>query len=679
MKIKNTKKIKIQKKNISKIDESIDEEINNILDKILIKEDAGDEFAKGVKTLGSDIVKVGKTALKAAQKLYGIIVSYPMDLFSAWYFGENIRAVHLKHAALQRRMTSELNSLTSSMSGMSDLESFLTIAAPHAKIASFVVEKGGKVDEFLEKASESSRKKFNTVGEEIFDAMGQKMPDWMKFATGDDPKNYVTGKISFFNNLLDIERYISGEDVIPNKIKQDVKAHKIDSVCRNYSNKIGKVLSDINKDSNRKSAFESLLAGRLSKNLSNNSTKVFELMVKNASNLIQLYDVLKNSNNTEHVFYLLSEIRNIVEDNDLQDSDPLKDLFLWRKDQTNESVLKLIIKNKVLLKEDSSSKDEEVKSKDDKDMTSREVNEDEDIEELLRYLTKTSIFTFQAIIFIDSYVILKMNKINININILFIELVKNILNYIFESINNNQQLIDLNNFNVNYMLKDSKYLSSVNNDISNFKETIEKIQYDKLGEIVPNLDLKKEFNNINDELNKNKTKINTKINNVLNQIKKITEEFLSKELQADVTLSKEQQTILKNNSIAQSIIETIKKFEAKDLISETASVVKMFNDLNIDTEIVNKYESDKEFYSGIATDNLSFLKNCINDSYITEFTNSLNHLRAVVNNSGDMSFESKISIIEKKIAENLSPINQAIGSKKQTAQQTPERSEEDQD
>lgn len=671
MKIKNTKKIKIQKKNISKIEESIDEEINNILDKILIKEDAGDEFAKGVKTLGSDIVKVGSTFLKAAQKLYGIIVSYPIDLFSAWYFGENIRAVHLKHSALQRRMTSELNSLTSSMSGMSDLESFLTIAAPHAKIASFAIEKGGKVDEFLEKASESSRKRFNTIGEEIFDAMGQKMPDWMKFATGDDPKNYVTGKISFFNNLLDIARYISGEDVMPNKIKQDVKAHKIDSVCRNYSNKIGKVLSDINKNANRKSAFESLLAGRLSKNLSNNSTRVFELMVKNASNLIQFYDVLKNSNNTEHVFYLQTEIKNIVEDDDLQDSDPLKELFLWRKDSANESVLKLIIKNKKLLKEESSSEDEEINPKDDKDMSSQEI--DEDIEALLKYLTKASIFTFQSIIFIDAHVILEMNKINANINILFIELVKNILSYLSEAIDDNQQLINLDNFSVSYMLKNSKYLSSVNNDMSSFKKTIEKIQYDKLDEIVPNLNLKKEFNDINTEINANKSSVNKKINDVLNQIKTSTEEFLNKKIKDGTKLSKEQEIILKNNEIALSMIKVIKKFEAKNLISEIASVVKMFNDLNIDTEIVEKYNNNKETYSNIAIDEYSFLKDCINDSYITKFSNSLNHLSAVVNNAGTMSFESEISAIEKKITENLEPIKQVIASQTQA----PANSQED--
>ena len=671
MKIKNTKKIKIQKKNISKIEESIDEEINNILDKILIKEDAGDEFAKGVKTLGSDIVKVGSTFLKAAQKLYGIIVSYPIDLFSAWYFGENIRAVHLKHSALQRRMTSELNSLTSSMSGMSDLESFLTIAAPHAKIASFAIEKGGKVDEFLEKASESSRKRFNTIGEEIFDAMGQKMPDWMKFATGDDPKNYVTGKISFFNNLLDIARYISGEDVMPNKIKQDVKAHKIDSVCRNYSNKIGKVLSDINKNTNRKSAFESLLAGRLSKNLSNNSTRVFELMVKNASNLIQFYDVLKNSNNTEHVFYLQTEIKNIVEDDDLQDSDPLKELFLWRKDSANESVLKLIIKNKKLLKEESSSEDEEINPKDDKDMSSQEI--DEDIEALLKYLTKASIFTFQSIIFIDAHVILEMNKINANINILFIELVKNILSYLSEAIDDNQQLINLDNFSVSYMLKNSKYLSSVNNDMSSFKKTIEKIQYDKLDEIVPNLNLKKEFNDINTEINANKSSVNKKINDVLNQIKTSTEEFLNKKIKDGTKLSKEQEIILKNNEIALSMIKVIKKFEAKNLISEIASVVKMFNDLNIDTEIVEKYNNNKETYSNIAIDEYSFLKDCINDSYITKFSNSLNHLSAVVNNAGTMSFESEISAIEKKITENLEPIKQVIASQTQA----PANSQED--
>jgi hypothetical protein len=121
------------------------------------------------------------------------------------------------------------------------------------------------------------------------------------------------------------------------------------------------------------------------------------------------------------------------------------------------------------------------------------------------------------------------------------------------------------------------------------------------------------------------------------------------------------------------MIKVIKKFEAKNLISEIASVVKMFNDLNIDTEIVEKYNNNKETYSNIAIDEYSFLKDCINDSYITKFSNSLNHLSAVVNNAGTMSFESEISAIEKKITENLEPIKQVIASQTQA----PANSQED--
>ena len=663
----------------------------------IIKEEDTSGIASSVKqdlsALAGDVGNVFKTAVIAAKKMWNVTISYSIDLFAAWYKGESIRAVHVKHAEKQRQLSSEIKNCVNSMSGMNDLNSFISFAAPHMKAVDVIVNNAGKADEFLEKKSTEYRKRYNVVLEEVCTMADVNVPKSLILDTGERKDNDDYNIREFCNGLIDIFKYFDGTLIAQPLTFKRVGRRSMESFASSIFSSAVSAAKKIKEDNKRFSILKKLIQ----KGLTDDDGKNHQLQKKSQIALEQLFiSSSLNVNTFKDLMYTLirrnelntlSKVSKDLEEISRHKSDEISQLFLINKDKKSKSseesestadeesesttdeesestadeesesttepvnsgrVYSLKFKNKSLIKEEASvANDDEAIIRlimNSPEMLNALTNEDLDVKKISEHINtlivgfpgKSITHVLNAILFNDLLVSKKIiNAYAICVNNFITTVNKTIDVYYSFFVNKkiDKQEID----NISFENKEA-----VEKEINSLNKLIENINFEEIAKIVPQLkDSQKELEEYIAVVNEYFNSFTQTIENIK---KESTQNIEKLSVKNDDVIS----SLLLCESFFKAIIEMNLEEVKKDLREEISSeeIIQQQN------TCINLYEEDQDELNTDVYQSIGYIKNFISKEKISRLKEYQKTLDDMINLEND-DFTQKVKKYIQEIEEEI--------------------------
>lgn len=650
----------------------------------IIKEEDTSGIASSVKqdlsALAGDVGNVFKSAVIAAKKMWNVTISYSIDLFAAWYKGESIRAVHVKHAEKQRQLSSEIKNCVNSMSGMNDLNSFISFAAPHMKAVDVIVNNAGKADEFLEKKSTEYRKRYNVVLEEVCTMADVNVPKSLILDTGERRDNDDYNIREFCNSIIDIFKYFDGTLIAQPLTFKRVGRRSMESFASSIFSSAVSAAKKIKEDNKRFSILKKLIQ----KGLIDDNGKNHQLQKKSQAVLEQIFiSSSLNTNTFKDLMYtfirrnelnILLKVSKDLEEISRHKSDEISQLFLINKDKKAKSnkdsktdepesskeaestsepvnsgrVYSLKFKNKSLIKEEASvANDDEAIIRlimNSPEMLNALTNENLDVKKISEHINtliigfpgKSITHVLNAILFNDLLVSKKIiNAYAICVNNFIATVNKTIDVYYSFFVNKkiNKQEIE----NISFENKEA-----VEKEINSLNKLIENINFEEIAKIVPQLkDSQK-------ELEEYITVVNEYFNSFTQTIENIKKESAQNIEKLSVKNDDEISSLLLCESFFKAIIEINLEEVKKDLREEISSeeIIQQQN------TCINLYEEDQDELNSDAYQSIGYIKNFISKEKISRLKEYQKTLDDMINLEND-DFTQKVKKYIQEIEEEI--------------------------
>ena len=692
MKKSATKKIKINKtltkqNNVSKTLQDIikESEIEVLLDDTqnINESSIADAMSTGLSNIGKDILNVGKVLGKSFKKLFKIYISYPKDLFLALVRGESLRAVHLKHSEIQRNLTGEINTLVNGMSGAKDLNNFITLAAPHAKVMDLVMSKGGSIEKKAENLSTSARKTFNVGIRKIYSASGETPPKWLLVDTGDTEYQEYQAQIYFHDTMLKITKLFDPKIKIKSfDFTSDEKKKKMNlerELNVGYK-KMQDVFRAVSSNKNNKAILSAFIEKKLPiktrsikdkidikyLGLESDEVKAFTKLVFNEKvNLRDVYvELYKDSGkskitqipNTLHVE--LNRLKNELENNKVENTKITIDGknyeisgFFGSKPGSTEKSEDNEVESSEKAKEVTDKESNESFSKKIKFVNGKLLKEEEEKTEdtnIFSEITGEVAAIINAVCFVDVYVLLKIQTARLTTSSFYIKGFQELIN-LHEKIVDNEK-IDPSDFN--YTSSNiSKELKTLTDTISSIENLIESVPYEDIEEYFPKFKgSKSEYSELVAEEKKYANEINDKLKTTFSECEKNANDTINAQsAEGAPDISSEDEEKVKSLNFAQSFIESVGEIDGSVIQNEASEYLSTLKSTNI-KEIINNFETDlKDSYDNIS---LPIVTKSISVKKVEDVKAISKSLEDYAQ-SNKTDFGDKIKEISKKIADKL--------------------------
>jgi hypothetical protein len=682
MKKKNINRLKISDKNISiknknktlseVMKESYVEVVANDLE-INEASSAGAALKGGLSKLGKSIGTLGKVITTSFKKLFDVTVVYAKDLIVAWWKGESFSAIHRKRSEKQRILTTELKGLVNSMEGVSELNSFVNIVAPHANILSVVVNNSGKAEAYLEGVSKDGKKGYNALLKSACKKLGIDPPSYVLADTGDTRTNIGNNKILYCNALLKLFYIIDGKYPHKKLSDENIKGRSLDSSLTEPYRQIAKSIQNFVKDSIRISTLKRFIEGELtvtsksdgkSKSISINrdTENIYSLLFKKDISASSIKDLFY-TDELENVISAISGLTNILESlrsnydfdnkdilfkgnksnagnniNNKNKADDESEVVDEKSDDTSESVTrktsKLKFKNSFLIKEEN-------------DETSESENDEirqEVIARLAEVFGKSVYHIYNSILFNDIYLMTYFYCLNIESSLMYIQALNNLIDIHVSFVENKK--IDASKLNVQ-----SLNLEETTNKIIKIKETISNIissvDFEKIDRFVPDLKNSKSFfEKVLKDSEGNADYYANKLKEITLECSKNAELILKEESKEDI--SKDDADYIKSLNLCFTFLNSLADFNGSTLEKDVKAAASAAKNPTHE-EIVNLYLKDKE--DAATSDDI--VNACINEDKINSFNNIKKRIVQIEQNIGTADFA-------KKIADNITKIGKQL-------------------